>query len=581
MPVILKISLRNLLRQKRRNILLGIGIAFGTCILIVANAFSYGLSDILLNKLIAVISGHLTVMMTEKYEGSEKKEIKIIRDKDRIKQVILQNVVGVERAEENIQAMARGIGRGSAEFIVLVGVEPTKEFYQEIPVKEGNLTDIENPQIENPVAVYDQMAEWLNVQIHDTLRTKFETVYGQSQSTKFTVVAILKSGNPFMSYALFTHLKILKPLLGYQDHETSFFSVTLKHLSNPETAKEQANRLHTALEPDVSGYKGVVQGNGRSKDLNIFAIALEKEAKQALTSQFQTVSGSLEEALQDAQAAIISQTAADELGIKVGDSVMITYDPKFKEAAPPQNCRVGAIFQANQTIQNEMVFVSADQFYKTFVPYPPKNPVNIDRSSPLSASLLKEWTLLARSPDQTALQKKYTALKKTKWRGTVLDVQTMYESASDVLKLQQVLNVVTLVAVLILFFIILIGVINTLRMTIRERTREIGTVRAIGMQQSDVRWTFMLEVVLLTIFASLTGTILAFGVMKLLALYIFQSTESFFTIFLVNRHLHFVARPGDVIINLIMILLLALVTAYFPARKAAKLSVAAALRHYE
>ena len=65
--------------------------------------------------------------------------------------------------------------------------------------------------------------------------------------------------------------------------------------------------------------------------------------------------------------------------------------------------------------------------------------------------------------------------------------------ASEVLKLEQVLNLITIIAVLILFFIILIGVVNTLRMTIRERTREIGTIRAIGMQKKDVRNVFILE----------------------------------------------------------------------------------------
>ena len=579
--MILKISLRNLVRQKRRNILLGIGIAFGTCILVVANAFSYGLSDVLLNKLIAVIAGHIIVAGTEKYEGGDKKEIKIIRDQARIKQAILDNVAGVERADENVGIYARGIGKGAAEFIVLVGVQPTKEFYQEMDVKEGTLTDLENPAFDNPIIVFDQMAEWLNVKLHEEIRARFETVYGQSQSARFTVVAILKSGNPFMSYALFTHLAKLKPLLGFQENETQSFSITLKHLSNPKVAMEQANRLHAALQPNVAGYKGSVQANSRQKDLHIFALAPAKEAVQTFTAQIQLVNGALETVLQDAQAALLSQPAAEALGVKVGDPLTLTYEPKFTEAAPPQNLRVGAIFQPNQTLSAEMLFVAADQFYKTFVPYPPKNPVTLDRAHPLAAALLLEWKLLERSPDQTALQKKYKVLKNSKWRGTALDVQTMYEVASDVLKLEQVLKIVTLVAVLILFFIILIGVVNTLRMTIRERTREIGTVRAIGMQQRDVRWSFMLEVLLLTMFASLAGTVLAFGVMKLLALYIFQSTESFFTIFLVNRHLHFVARPGDILMNLSMILLLALVTAYFPARRAAKQSVATALRHYE
>jgi ABC-type antimicrobial peptide transport system permease subunit len=138
-----------------------------------------------------------------------------------------------------------------------------------------------------------------------------------------------------------------------------------------------------------------------------------------------------------------------------------------------------------------------------------------------------------------------------------------------------------MIAVLILFFIILIGVINTLRMTIRERTREIGTVRAIGMRRLDVWLSFITEVWLLTLFASIVGIILAFVAMHLLGLITFQSDESFFMIFLVNKHLHFVPTVGDIVINLVIISIITVLTAFFPALRAARMSAAEALRHYE
>ncbi len=581
MNVILKISFRNLVRQKRRNILLGIGIAFGTCILIVANAFSHGLSDILLNKLIAVISGHMVVSMTEQYEGTTKKEIRIIRDKDRIEQLIRKHVEGVDRVDEDVETFARGIGKGVAEFIVMVGIAPNEEFYEWVNVVAGNIRDLDNPEFDNPIAVFEDMAESLNVGLHEPLRTRFETIYGQSQSARFTVVALLKADNPFMSFALFTHLNILKPLLGFQENETASYSVNLTKLERSDVALEQANRLHAALHPNVAGFHGQMLANDHQKEVKVFAVASEEESQQAFVSQMQIVQGSLNETLQDPQAALVSQAIAEELGVTVGDSVRVAYQPKFEESGEPQEFRVGAIFQADDMVQADMLFLPVDRFYKTYMPALPKNVVTLDPGSPLFGTLLKEWALLERSPDREALQKKYKDLKKRGWRGAVLDVQTMYEAASDVLKMEQVLDMVTMIAVLILFFIILIGVVNTLRMTIRERTREIGTIRAIGMRQSDVRWCFMTEVVLLTIFASFVGTVLSFVVMKLLSLYIFQSTESFFTIFLVDKHLHFVATPTNIIINLLVILFIALVTAYFPARRAATMSVASALRHYE
>ena len=43
----------------------------------------------------------------------------------------------------------------------------------------------------------------------------------------------------------------------------------------------------------------------------------------------------------------------------------------------------------------------------------------------------------------------------------------------------------------------MIGILNTLAIAIRERTREIGTLRAIGMQRRKVLWLFVLETALL------------------------------------------------------------------------------------
>ena len=96
-------------------------------------------------------------------------------------------------------------------------------------------------------------------------------------------------------------------------------------------------------------------------------------------------------------------------------------------------------------------------------------------------------------------------MTRTKWKGPWMDVRTMYETADFILKFEFALYIVALVAVLILFFIILIGVLNTLRMTIRERTREIGTIRAIGMQKYDVKYLFITETVLLAALACLAG----------------------------------------------------------------------------
>jgi ABC-type lipoprotein release transport system permease subunit len=171
-------------------------------------------------------------------------------------------------------------------------------------------------------------------------------------------------------------------------------------------------------------------------------------------------------------------------------------------------------------------------------------------------------------------------MRKTNFYGPAIDVRTMYESASQVLDLESALNKITVIAVLIMFFIILIGVVNTLRMTIRERTREIGTMRALGVHQADVRNIFLLETFQLAFFSAVAGLMLALVVMFLLSSFTIE-TQSILGLFLSKRKLYFLPFVSDIVRNIVMILIISTATAYFPSRRAAKLDAAEALRHYE
>jgi ABC-type antimicrobial peptide transport system permease subunit len=161
-----------------------------------------------------------------------------------------------------------------------------------------------------------------------------------------------------------------------------------------------------------------------------------------------------------------------------------------------------------------------------------------------------------------------------------MDVATMYETASMVIKLEYALNLITLGAVLILFFIIQVGVVNTLRMTIRERTREIGTMRAIGMRKKDLRNLFLLETFFLSLFACAAGVLLAFAAMELLSLITFHTGSNPLGMLLVNSHLHFKPSLIGTGFYLLLILTIAVITAWFPARRASNLPPSEALRHF-
>jgi ABC-type lipoprotein release transport system permease subunit len=393
-------------------------------------------------------------------------------------------------------------------------------------------------------------------------------------------VAIIKGDLPFIGMYAYTHLNTLKPLMGYQPHETGALNVVLKNLKDPESVKNLANTLHQALRPEVAGYQGIIRNNGQDEDVRVFAVSEDQAARQQFAGYMQIAEGSLETTLADTQAVLVSRELADKLNLNVGEVLSTQYETRFEGLSPAREYRVGAIFQTNDSVDSDMVFLHAETCNQTVIPTPPKQPAMLDANSALLPLLAKEWNLLPRTETREDLETKYDELEYVNWHGAVADVQTMYELASDILKLEVVLDIVTLLAVTVLFFIILIGVVNTLRMAIRERTREIGTIRAIGMQRNDVRWSFLLEVLLLTFCASISGIVIGGIVMQLLGLITFDA-YGIFTLILVEKHLYFVPTFSDSVQNVLVILGIAFLTAFFPANRAAKLSVAEALRHYE
>jgi hypothetical protein len=100
-------------------------------------------------------------------------------------------------------------------------------------------------------------------------------------------------------------------------------------------------------------------------------------------------------------------------------------------------------------------------------------------SNPLIPALSEEWTLFprAKTTDELTDCKRKSAAKRSEAH-QLMCAQCMRAQAA-VLSLNIALHSITIVAVMVLFFIILIGVINTLRMTVRNAQERL-VKRAIG-----------------------------------------------------------------------------------------------------
>jgi putative ABC transport system permease protein len=91
---------------------------------------------------------------------------------------------------------------------------------------------------------------------------------------------------------------------------------------------------------------------------------------------------------------------------------------------------------------------------------------------------------------------------------SVVDQSQVIKQATSFLDvILGVLYVLLLLTLLVAF----IGIINTLLLSIFERTREIGMIRAIGLSRRSTAWMITVESVLISLFGALLGVVLGVG----------------------------------------------------------------------
>jgi putative ABC transport system permease protein len=137
--------------------------------------------------------------------------------------------------------------------------------------------------------------------------------------------------------------------------------------------------------------------------------------------------------------------------------------------------------------------------------------------------------------------------------------------ASQEAQIDQVLvtvNVLLLLAVIIA----VLGIANTLALSVFERTRELGLLRAVGMSRRQTRRMVRWEAAIVSLFGAVLGVVvgLAFGYVAANAL--------------PGSFLDRVAVPTGTLVGLLVLAVLAgLLAAIFPARRAARLDVLRAI----
>ena len=111
------------------------------------------------------------------------------------------------------------------------------------------------------------------------------------------------------------------------------------------------------------------------------------------------------------------------------------------------------------------------------------------------------------------------------------------------------------------------GIVNTLTLSIFERTRELGLLRAVGMTRRDVRRMVRYESVITALFGALLGLVLGL----FFAFVVIQALE--------GEGITFSLPIGQIFSLMVFAIVVGIVAAIFPARRASRLDVLRAISY--
>jgi putative ABC transport system permease protein len=128
----------------------------------------------------------------------------------------------------------------------------------------------------------------------------------------------------------------------------------------------------------------------------------------------------------------------------------------------------------------------------------------------------------------------------------------------------------------IVIAILLLGIGNTMLMSVLERTREIGTVMALGRRRGQVLTGFLIEGALIGLLGALVGVVLAFAGAGVLALAAIEMPPppTFARAWTASLQL----EAGDVLQTVVLACLTTTLAALYPAWRASRMAIVDSLR---
>jgi len=321
-----------------------------------------------------------------------------------------------------------------------------------------------------------------------------------------------------------------------------------------------------------------------SMDLVLGGVDIEREPR--FRAVVQVKEGSIAE-LAKPDTVLLFEDQARRLEVKVGDAITLSA-PTSRGVNNTADLRVAVIARNIGILSSFSAFMPAETLRRLYqlndrttgaIHLYLKDPSRAPQvAARLRTGLVQAgWRVMDPDP-RPYWEKLFAKVNAEDWVGQKLDVTTWEDELTFLSWILSAILGITGILIFILLVIVVIGILNTLAIAIRERTREIGTLRAIGMQRGKVLWLFLLEAALLGLgggaAGALAGVALASGV-NAARIAVPEGVQ----MFLMQQHLTMTVLGRAVVGDALFIAAVTTVAAVVPALHAARLKPVTAMHH--
>jgi putative ABC transport system permease protein len=472
--IVRQIALRNILRQKRRSLLLIAAIAFGAFAITLLTGITGGIEGNTRENLTNLYGGHLYIRGVERLESGTL--IQVIRDESPLVAAIDEAGIDVESILKRTSIRGSLIMGSFESSATIVGVDWKEESFlkERLPLVSGSF---DSGLVENSIIIPEKLALKLKAEVGDEILARMTTVTNQNNVVSFIVAGIAKDTSDYADAYSYASLDYTAKALNLQPGEFQSLNILLKDANKTDTA---ASLLQETM----------------AKTLTVSA---RPTATDQTTSTTVATGG-------DASASPVPG-----LGKSGG---------------------MGGMGGGMSGLRSSLGAVAG---------------VSGVPGASTDAAVGKP----------------------------IYSITTINDMMKTVDNLLSILDSIGKAAFGILLVITMVGIGNTFRMMLLERTKEIGTMRALGMQRNEVLWVFLYEAIFLGLAGSLIGIVTAFA-----AGFVSQAIpiSGINSLFLLRGHLSFVIDYVMVAIVLTSLIALSVIAAFSPSRRASLLDPAAALR---